>query len=225
MTLSVVVPTLDEARTLPTLLGALDGVDEIIVADGGSRDGTPDIARAAGARVVASARGRGLQLQAGARAARGELLWFLHADTRVPPGAVAALRACPAPWGCFAVRFDRDHPALAGTAAWMNLRARRRGSCTGDMGMWARRAFYEEVGGFPPFPALEDLVFADRARARARPAVLTPAVETSARRFEQRGVLRTLVRMRAVRVGYAAGVSPPRLAAWYRGSAAGPWTR
>lgn len=216
MVISVVIPTLDEAAALPALLGSLGGVDEVIVADGGSRDETVAIAKGAGATVIVAPRGRGRQLAAGTAAARGDLLWFLHADTGVPAGALAALRAARAPWGCFAVTIGSRDPRLRLTAAGMNLRARRTGSATGDMAIWARRGFVTEVGGWAPLLAFEDLVFTDRARRVARPEVLVPAVTTSARRWQAHGFTRTMLTMFALRGAYRAGVDPGWLGAVYR---------
>lgn len=215
MRVSVVVPTLDEEAALPRLLAAVRAADEVIVVDGGSRDGTRAVAAAAGARVLTAPRGRGAQLAAGARAATGDVFWFLHADTDVPEGALAALRAARAPWGCFAVHIASPDPRLRLTAALMTRRARRSGSCTGDMGLWARPDFYAAVGGFPALAAFEDLVFTDAARARARPEVLTPALGTSARRWERHGVNRTVSRLWALRLAYRLGAPPERLAGFY----------
>ncbi len=215
MSVSVVIPALDEAAALPRLLDAVRGADEIVVVDGGSRDDTVAVAEAGGARVVVAPRGRGTQLAAGAAAARGDVLWFVHADTGVPDGALDVLRSCGAQWGCFVVRIGSPDPVLRWTAHVMNVRARRTGSCTGDMGIWARRDFYAAVGGWPALPAFEDLVFTDRARARVRPAVLEPALTTSARRWEQRGVGRTAAEMLALRWAWRAGVPAERLAGLY----------
>lgn len=215
--ISVVVPVLDEAVVLPSLLASLGEVDEIVVVDGGSADATCAIAAAAGARVVRTARGRGAQLQAGVVAARGDLLWFLHADTGVPAGAVAALRAATAEWGCYAVEIGSTDARLRSTGAIMTLRARLTGSATGDMGVWARRGLVERVGGWPALAAFEDLVFTDRLRALARWEVLTPRLTTSARRWEARGITRTMARMMALRAAYRLGADPARLAEAYAG--------
>lgn len=193
-----------------------DTPDEIVVVDGGSVDATVAIAEAAGARVVRAARGRGRQLAAGAAAARGDRLLFLHADTVVPPGALAAVRAASGRWGCFAVRFDTGDPRLRWTAAVMNARARATGSCTGDMGIWFDRAFLETLGGWSALDAFEDLVLTDAARARARPSVLTPALTASARRWARRGVTRTVAKLLAIRWAYRLGAPPERLATLYR---------
>ncbi|MDP2313314.1 MAG: glycosyl transferase, partial [Pseudomonadota bacterium] len=154
-------------------------------------------------------------------AARGSVLWYLHADTGVPSGALAALRASTAPWGCFAVALDSHDPRLRCTAFVMNARARLTGSATGDMAIWARRTLVDAIGGWPALAAFEDLAFTDRARAHARFEVLGPPVTTSARRWEARGVTRTMVEMLALRGAYRAGVDPARLARLYEAGARG----
>lgn len=219
MQLSVVVPTLDEAARVGALVARLQAeADEIVVVDAGSADGTAALAEAAGARVLQGPRGRGAQLHAGARAARGELLWFLHADSTVPPGAGEALRqaARTHAWGCFRTEIPSSDPRLRWTAWIMNLRAEITGSATGDMGIWARRGFYEALGGFEPLPAFEDLSFTDRARVFADWAVVSPPLQTSPRRWEVEGVRRTMVRMLRLRWAYRFGADPAELAALYR---------
>lgn len=213
--ISVVIPTLDEAERMPALLGSLAGVDEVIVVDGGSRDDTVRIAKRAGATVISAPRSRGLQLAAGTAAARGDLLWFLHADTGVPPGAVAALRATASAWGCFAVTISSGDPRLRLVATAMNLRARLTGSATGDMAIWARRSLVDQVGGWAPLPAFEDLVFTDQARRFAPAEVLEPAVTTAARRWNTHGITRTILKMAALRGAYRLGADPARLARRY----------
>ncbi len=216
MTLSAVIPALDEAVALPRLLAALVGeVDEVVVADGGSVDGTAALARAAGARVVVASGGRGPQLNAGAAVATGERLWFLHADTGIPPGLGAQVRDAQARWGCCAVRVGSADPRLRLTGRIMNARARVTGSCTGDMAIWADRALFLAAGGFAPLAALEDLDFSDRLRGSEAWSVLAPRVTTSARRWEAHGVTRTMAWMIALRLGYRLGVDPSRLARAY----------
>lgn len=216
MRVAAVIPCLDEELALPRLLADLRGVDEVVVADGGSRDRSPALAEAAGARVIHARGGRGPQLDAGARASRAERLWFLHADSRVPPGALAALRSAATRWGCFEVRIDGRHPLLRSTEAVMNLRARLTGCCTGDMGMWMDRSLYERLGGFPPWPLLEDLGLGDAARAVEPWSVLRPALSTSARRWERAGVVRTMWKMWVVRAAWRMGREPASLVSFYR---------
>ncbi len=215
--ISVVLPVLNEAQALPALLAALAdaGVHERIVVDGGSTDGTRALAERSGARIVDSGRGRGPQQNAGARVATGDVIWFLHADTGVDPACVAALREARGEWGCFAVSIASRDARLRLTAALMNRRARRSGSCTGDMGIWVRPAFFAEIGGFAALSAFEDLDLTDRARARVRPEVLEPPLVTSARRWTREGVTRTMARMLALRAAYRVGGDPASLARRY----------
>ncbi|MFZ5475459.1 MAG: TIGR04283 family arsenosugar biosynthesis glycosyltransferase [Myxococcota bacterium] len=219
MRLSAVVPTLNEARVVRALVGALAReVDEVVVADGGSEDDTVALAEAAGVVVVLAPRGRGRQLHAGAAAATGDRLWFVHADTRVEPGTGAALRAATESWGCFATRVDSEDLRLRFCGRWMTARARWTGSCTGDMGLWCDRALYDALGGFARLPAFEDLDFSDRARARAAWEVLAPPIGTSARRWAENGVNRTILKMWALRLRYRMGADPIVLARRYSSS-------
>lgn len=219
MRISAVVPVLDEEARVGTLVARLRSeADEVIVVDGGSGDATSAVAEAAGAVVIASARGRAAQCNAGAAAAGGDVAWFVHADTTVPSGAGAAIRAAArsARWGCFAVRVESDDWRLRWCGRWMTGRARRGGSCTGDMAPWFRADFFREVGGFPAWPVLEDLGLSDAARARAPCAVLPLRVGTSARRWEAEGIGRTVLRMWAARGAYRVGVPVDPIARWYR---------
>jgi rSAM/selenodomain-associated transferase 2 len=214
--LTAIVPALDEAGRLPATLAALAAeVDEVVVVDGGSNDATRAVAAALGAVVVLAPRGRGPQLNAGAAAARGDLLWFVHADARVAPGSGAALRAAQADWGCFALEFDVPDWRLDLTARLMVRRAERGGACTGDMGMWMRRPLFDALGGFPTWAAFEDLDLSDRARAHAPCEVLRPALQASARRWTARGVRRTVVQLWGLRLLWRAGVPGNVLASLY----------
>lgn len=222
MRLSVIVPTLNEAGTITATLLALQPWRgdrcELIVVDGGSVDAT--VARAAplADRVLASAPGRARQMNAGAAAAGGRAFWFLHADTRVPPAAVPALRAAlgEAGWGRFDVRLSGGHPLLRVIERAMNLRSRWSGIATGDQGLFVRRDWFERVGGFPDIELMEDVVLSRRLRRRGRPACLEVVLETSSRRWERDGILRTLLRMWWLRLAFACGASPAALARHYR---------
>jgi rSAM/selenodomain-associated transferase 2 len=227
--LSIVVPVLDEADHLETLLAELarhcPGA-EVVVADGGSRDGSVEIAaRAPGVRLVSSGRGRARQMNAGAAAATGEVLLFLHADTRLPPGAAEAVRralANPAVvYGRFNVGFDRPGAAFRLIAALMNLRSRLTGICTGDQAIFVGRAAFERLGGYPEIALMEDIELARRLKRVGRLAPVGLRVTTSARRWEQNGVARTVVLMWTLRLLYLCGVGPERLHLWYYGVPAG----
>ncbi|MBM4390613.1 MAG: TIGR04283 family arsenosugar biosynthesis glycosyltransferase [Deltaproteobacteria bacterium] len=220
MRVSAVVPALDEAATISHLVSRLRvEVDEVVVADGGSVDGTTTLAAEAGAIVVSAPRGRGPQLDAGARAATGEVLWFVHADTTVPPGAGAALRHAAAThcWGSFAVRVESADPRLRWCGRYMTLRARRTGSATGDMGIWCRRALFHEAGGFGARAICEDLDLTDRLRQVEPWAVVPLRLGTSARRWQANGQSLTMLRMWAVRAGYRVGLPESWLVRVYRG--------
>ena len=218
---SIIVPTLNEARavgaTLASAARAGEGV-ELIVADGGSTDGTAGAARAAGARVVVAGRGRGRQLHAGACAARGRVLWFLHADTR--PAADCARRIAEAledpsaVAGNFGVSFDGASRG-ARFLTWLYPQLRRLGLCYGDSAIFVRREAYEEVGGFAPFPIFEDLDLVRRLRRKGRVAHLPAVVRTSSRRFEGRSFALTFARWSLMQALYWLGVPPRTLGRMY----------
>jgi rSAM/selenodomain-associated transferase 2 len=221
--LSIVLPVLNEAATLGDALSrvlAADACDvEIIVADGGSLDATASIAAAHGARVVRAPRGRALQMNAGAHEATGDVLLFLHADTQLPPDALARIDraiAAGAQWGRFDVRIEGRHPLLAVVAAMMNLRSRLTGIATGDQAIFCTRALFDALDGYAPIALMEDIDFSTRARSRSRPACLRARVITSGRRWERGGVLRTIVLMWLLRLRYFFGADPGDLARDYR---------
>lgn len=220
--LAIVVPMLDEAATLPALLVHLAGWRargcEVVLVDGGSRDDSVAMARAAGLRVVVAERGRARQMNAGAQACGGALLLFLHADTRLPEAADAMVRAALAvqAWGRFDVRIDGRPLMLRVVAALMNLRSRLSGIATGDQAIFMRRDVLEALGGFPDQPLMEDIELSRRLLRVSRPACLRARVRTSGRRWEQRGVWRTIALMWRLRWAYWRGVPAERLAEAYR---------
>ena len=216
--LAVIIPTLDEADGIRASLEALAPLrargHEVIVVDGGSRDATLERARPLADHVLSSARGRAMQMNAGARAARAETLVFLHADTRLPALADAliinALRVYP--WGRFDVRIEGSHPLLGVVGCAMNLRSRLTGIATGDQAIFVRRDLFI---GFPEIPIMEDIAFSRAMKRVGAPACLRDRVTTSGRRWEARGVIRTVVLMWRLRFLYALGVEPQRLARDY----------
>lgn len=220
--LAIVVPMLDEAATLPALLVHLAGWRargcEVVLVDGGSRDDSVEMARAAGFRVLIAERGRARQMNAGAQACGRALLLFLHADTRLPEAADAMVRAALAvqAWGRFDVRIDGRPLMLRVVAALMNLRSRLSGIATGDQAIFVRRDVFEAVGGFPDQPLMEDIELSCRLLRVSRPACLRARVRTSGRRWEQRGVWRTIALMWRLRWAYWRGVPAERLAEAYR---------
>src|SRR3990170_2105612 len=202
VTISVIIPTLDEAAGIESAIEAVTALHphEILVADGGSRDGTSALAAARPCRVVASTRGRAVQMNAGAASATGEILLFLHADTRLPPTAFDEVdRALADPdtvGGRFDVRLDRAGAVYRLIETLMNARSRATRIATGDQAIFVRRR------------VMEDLEFSRRLKRRGRVACLRTRVVTSARRWEQAGPWRTILRMWWLRALYAAGVSP-----------------
>ena len=224
MALSIIVPMLNEAAALPGLLAQLARWRtrgcEVVVVDGGSTDGSAAMARAAGFTVVDAERGRARQMNAGAALARGEVLVFLHADTQLPADADAAVRGALADercdWGRFDVRIAGRSPMLRVVAGLMNLRSRLTGIATGDQAMFVRREAFDAVGGFPLQPLMEDIELSQRLLWRSRPACLRARVTTSGRRWEQRGVWRTIVLMWRLRWAYWRGVPAEVLAEAYR---------
>jgi rSAM/selenodomain-associated transferase 2 len=221
--LAVVVPTLNEAAAIERTLAALAPLRArgaaVIVADGGSGDGTAALAAPFADAVIHSARGRALQMNAGAAAARGPWLLFLHADTILPPQADALIAGAferGACWGRFDVRIDGRPALLRVVAALMNARSRWTGIATGDQAIFVERALFEQVGGFAELPLMEDVELSRRLRAIARPACLRAQVVTSGRRWEARGVWRTIVQMWRLRWRYWRGESAHVLAQAYR---------
>jgi rSAM/selenodomain-associated transferase 2 len=223
MKLSIVVPALDEAAAIEAALGALRPLRaagcEVIVVDGGSRDATARLAAPLADRVVAAPRGRASQMNAGARAATGDALLFLHADTQLPPDALGevarALEGGPRAWGRFDVAIAGADPMLAVVALLMNARSRLTGIATGDQAIFARREAFEAAGGFPEIPLMEDVALSRALRRAAAPACLRSRVVTSGRRWERQGTLRTIFLMWRLRLAYALGADPRRLARRY----------
>ncbi len=216
--LSIVVPVLNEAHGIAATLASLAPLraqgHEVIVVDGGSEDASAALAAPLCDRLLQAPRGRAAQLNAGARAASGDVLVFLHADTRLPPRADALILSALRDrlWGRFDIAIEGRHPALRLVAAAMNLRSRLTGIATGDQAMFVRRAGFP---GFPDLPLMEDIALSRLLKRRGRPACLRSRVRTSGRRWESRGVLRTVLLMWRLRALYALGVSPERLARRY----------
>jgi len=206
------------ARTLEAIrTGAPDA--EIIVVDGGSIDGSVETAWARCDMLIGAARGRALQMNAGAARASGDALVFVHADTTVPKTFArdieGALADPEAVGGRFDVRLDDNHPLCVLIGALISLRSRISRTGTGDQAIFVRKKIFDSLGGFPDMPICEDLDFARRLKRAGRVACLRSIVITSARRWRQGGIMRTAMRMWIIRSLYLAGVSPTRLARMY----------
>jgi len=219
--LSVVIPVLNGGADLPAALAAVvPNVDETLVVDGGSADGSPALAETGGARVLAAPRGRGRQLAAGAEAARGDWLLFLHADTVLGPGWLAAtqhFRARPGAEklaGYFHLAFDEDSQPARRTAAIANWRARRLGLPYGDQGLLISKALYTAVGGYRPIALMEDVDLVRRI-GRSRLAALPATAVTSASRYREGGWSQRSARNLACLALYYLGLDPARIARIY----------
>jgi rSAM/selenodomain-associated transferase 2 len=227
MKLSVIVPMLNESTVLPELLTHLmpmqcDG-HEVLLVDGGSQDNSAALALVAGFTVIESAPGRSMQMNAGAGQARGDVLLFLHADTRLPAdatvlvaNAVSGVAGPAVAWGRFDVRIDGESPWLKVVARMMNLRSRLTGIATGDQAIFVCRSVFNACGGFPAQALMEDIELSRRLKRFSAPACLKAQVITSGRRWESRGVWRTIWLMWRLRFAYWLGASPDSIAKAYR---------
>jgi rSAM/selenodomain-associated transferase 2 len=221
--LTIVVPVLDEGDGIAAHLRRLERLRargaEIVVADGGSTDGTIDRIGNLADRVVAAPRGRASQMNAGARGARGSILLFLHADTELPDDADRAIAAGLArtgrAWGRFDVRIAGRHPLLGVVARLMNARSRLTGIATGDQAVFVACTAFEEVGGYADLPLMEDIVLSRALKRISPPVCLRDRVVTSGRRWEKGGVARTIWLMWRSRLAFALGADPRALAVAY----------
>ena len=221
--LSIVIPVLDEAANMAAALEALAPLrargTEVIVVDGGSVDETATLGKPLADVVIASARGRATQMNAGAAIAKGGVLLFLHADTRLPPDADELIRdgltQSQRAWGRFDVAIDGKHPLLPLIAAFMNARSRLTGIATGDQAMFVTRDAFTTAGGFPEIALMEDIELSRRLKRISPPLCLHARATTSGRRWERRGVLRTILLMWRLRIAYFFGMSPESLARRY----------
>ncbi len=221
MDISIIIPTLNEAATIGETLRRLrsSGSCEVIVVDGGSDDGTPELARPQADLVLSAGRGRATQMNAGARAASGQVLLFLHADTVLPPGFPAllkdALRNPRVVGGRFDVRLDAEGWLFRLVETFMNLRSRLSRIATGDQAIFVRSRTFLELGGYREAELMEDLELSYRLKRRGELACLRERVVTSARRWQRDGIARTIVLMWLLRFLYFIGVSPRYLKTFY----------
>ncbi|MFW6126760.1 MAG: TIGR04283 family arsenosugar biosynthesis glycosyltransferase [Thermodesulfobacteriota bacterium] len=220
--ISVIIPALNEGKYIGhTLQRAHQGAGvEVIVADGGSADDTVRQAAAAGARVLVVRGGRARQMNAGAQAAQGEILFFLHADTLPPPGFEQAIRvALKEPQvaaGAFRLGILGNSAGLRLIERLTDWRSRRLSLPYGDQGLFLRAELFREMGGFPELPIMEDLVLVRRLRRRGRIVTLPLAVATAGRRWQALGIWRTTLINQIMLAGYYLGIDPAVLARWYR---------
>jgi rSAM/selenodomain-associated transferase 2 len=220
--LSIVIPVLNEAAQIEATFNLLSPFRargaEVIVVDGGSSDATADVARAHAHHVLRSTQGRATQMNAGAAAAGGKVLLFLHADTRLPDDAdrliLTGLEATGRSWGRFDVRFN-EGPLLGLIAVMMNLRSRMTGIATGDQAIFVSRAVFEAIGSFPSIPLMEDIALSAHLKRIGRPLCLRARVTTSPRRWKENGTLRTVFLMWRLRLAYFLGADPRQLAQRY----------
>ncbi|MEO7300078.1 MAG: TIGR04283 family arsenosugar biosynthesis glycosyltransferase [Verrucomicrobiota bacterium] len=210
--ISIIIPTLNEAGQLPVTLEKIranSAPHQIIIADGGSSDATLEVAKRQGAEIIRAEKQRSSQMNAGAKAARGEIFLFLHADTHLPSSSLSqiesALKDEGVVGGGFARRFDSNSIFLRGTCALATWRSRRFGLFLGDQGIFVRREIFARLGGFKEMTAFEDVDFSRRLAQCGKTATLQPAVVSSARRFEKRGPFLTTCRDLWLTVNYATG--------------------
>ena len=219
ITVAAIIPTLNEESSLRrNLPGVLSEADEVVVSDGGSRDSTLQLAEELGARVVIGEPGRGPQLNRGAASTVSDALVFLHADTQLPDGALPAIREVIASGkvgGGFQVRFDTNHRVMAFGGRLVRLRTRLTRSPLGDQAQFISRTAFDELGGFREWPILEDLDLVQRMKRHGEIVVLPLEAVTSARRYLEGGIARTVIVNWLIWALYLAGVSPQKLARLY----------
>lgn len=221
--LSIIIPVLNEAAVIAPTLSGLEIVKsndvEIIVVDGGSTDRTVEIASQTADRVLIEPGGRAIQMNHGAKHARGTYLLFLHADTRMPSNTVEILKQCfehNCVWGRFDIRLSGLNPLFRVVECCVNVRSWLSGIASGDQGIFVKGGIFHKLGGYPEIPIMEDIALSKQLKKISRPVCLRHKVITSSRRWEQRGILCTILLMWTLRLLYFLGADPRILARWYR---------
>lgn len=220
--ISIIIPALNEGDILTSVLRSWQHLRgqgcELILVDGGSRELAEEAIRPLVDQLLITDAGRALQMNAGARSANADLLWFLHLDSLLPPDAAERIRehAGQGRWGRFNIRLSGSHPMFRVIERMMNWRSRLTGIATGDQGIFMPRALFDAVDGFPEIALMEDVAICRRLKKIANPVVLSECLITSSRRWERQGIFRTIVLMWWLRLAFALGADPSRLARIYR---------
>jgi rSAM/selenodomain-associated transferase 2 len=220
--ISIIIPAINEAGNIKEAIATIELSKniEVIVVDGGSQDDTVAIAQSLGVKVISSSAGRAAQMNAGAMAASGEILLFLHADTRLPTGFDAmipiVLQQTGTVAGAFNLRIDASLLSLRWVEWGVNLRSRFCQMPYGDQAIFVTKQIFQEIGCFPELPIMEDFELIRRLKRTGRILIISVPVVTSARRWLQKGVLKTTLLNQIVIIAYLLGVSPKRIHSWYR---------
>ena len=219
MKISVIIPIYNESRTIDSCLAELDSLSgdfEVLFADGGSTDGTPGRIPDR-YRVIPCGKGRAVQMNTAAREASGDILWFVHCDSKLPENALAQIAACPGQFGCFRIGFDYDGPFMGCNTFMSNRRAIMDHIAFGDQGIWIDRQLFLRQGGFPELPIMEDYEFSRRMkRQRIRLHVLPGRIITSGRRYRTGHPLKTMLQMHYLRHLYRRGMDIQEIARRYQ---------
>lgn len=224
--ISIIIPVLNEAPGLAATLQPLQPLRqqdcELVVVDGGSHDTSAEQAEPLADRVLTAPRGRAVQMNAGAAAAGGDILWFLHSDSQPPEKGnqliLHGLQQSNQQWGRFDVRLSGNQALLRVVEALMNWRSRLTGIATGDQGIFVARTTFQRIGGYPDIPLMEDIALSRMLKRIGPPLCLRQPIRTSSRRWERNGIIRTVLLMWGLRLAYFLGVAPARLARIYQRS-------